>query len=58
MNNKKGTIVYGTIEKVSFPNKGLMYVNEGVPVVVPDSLTNQEVGVRLGRRRKVNGRGE
>ena len=50
---KKNEIIDGLIEKVKFPNKGIMYIEEErIPVMVPDTFTGQKVRVRLQRKRK------
>ncbi|MGL4345537.1 MAG: class I SAM-dependent RNA methyltransferase, partial [Cellulosilyticaceae bacterium] len=49
---KKQEIVQGKIESFSFPNKGTLFIEEGVPVQVADALPGQEVSVRLQRKRK------
>ena len=49
---KKNEIVDGIIEKVKFPNKGFMYIEENVPVCVPDTFPGQKVSVRLQKKRK------
>lgn len=49
---KKQEIVQGKIESFSFPNKGTLFIEEGVPVQVADALPGQEVCVRLQRKRK------
>lgn len=50
---KKNEIIDGLIEKVKFPNKGIMYIEEErIPVIVPDTFPGQKVRVRLQRKRK------
>lgn len=50
---KKNEIIDGLIEKVKFPNKGIMYIEEErIPVLVPDTFPGQKVRVRLQRKRK------
>ncbi|MEG0320490.1 MAG: 23S rRNA (uracil(1939)-C(5))-methyltransferase RlmD, partial [Niameybacter sp.] len=49
---KKNEIVDGIIEKVKFPNKGFMYIEENIPVCVPDTFPGQKVSVRLQKKRK------
>ena len=50
---KKNEIINGLIEKVKFPNKGIMYIEEErIPVLVPDTFPGQKVRVRLQRKRK------
>ena len=52
---KKNEIIDGLIEKVKFPNKGIMYIEEErIPVLVPDTFPGQKVRVRLQRKRKGN----
>lgn len=49
---KKHDIVQGIIEKTLFPNKGILYIEEGIPVYVADAFEGQEVQVRLLKKRK------
>lgn len=49
---KKNEIVDGVIEKVKFPNKGFIYIEENIPVCVPDTFPGQKVSVRLLKKRK------
>ncbi|OOB79216.1 MAG: 23S rRNA (uracil-5-)-methyltransferase RumA [Epulopiscium sp. Nuni2H_MBin001] len=48
----KNKVVYGVVNKVNFPNKGVLTTPDGVVVTVADSFVNQELGVRLCRKRK------
>ena len=36
---KKGQVVTGVIEKTIFPNKGILYTEEGKQVIVKNTLT-------------------
>ena len=48
---KKGEICTGIIEKVDFPNKGIMHI-EDEKVVVKHALPGQTVEVMITKRRK------
>ena len=48
---KKGEICTGVIEKVDFPNKGIMHI-EDEKVVVKHALPGQTVEVMITKRRK------
>ena len=48
---KKGEIYTGVVEKVDFPNKGILYI-EGEKVVVKHALPEQTVEVMITKRRK------
>lgn len=48
---KKGDILTGTVEKVSFPNKGILQI-EGQKVQVKNVIKGQKVEVRLTKKRK------
>ena len=49
---KKGDIVEGRIEKVNFPNKGILRTAEGIAVVVKDTLPGQRVAARITKKRQ------
>lgn len=49
---KKNEIIQGTIEKIKFPNKGVLYTEEGIPVHVVDAFIGQKLEVRLCKKRK------
>ncbi|MDO5521737.1 MAG: 23S rRNA (uracil(1939)-C(5))-methyltransferase RlmD [bacterium] len=48
---KKGQIVEGRIEKVDFPNKGIMYI-EDEKVIVKNALAGQTVKAQINKKRK------
>ena len=48
---KKGQIIEGIIEKVDFPNKGIMYI-EDEKVIVKNGLPGQKVKVQINKKRK------
>jgi 23S rRNA (uracil-5-)-methyltransferase RumA len=49
---KKNEIVEGRIEEVIFPNKGVLYIEDGIPVQVADTFTGQKLSVRLIKKKK------
>ena len=48
---KKGQIIEGIIEKVDFPNKGIMYI-EDEKVIVKNGLPGQKVKAQINKKRK------
>lgn len=48
---KKGQIYEGTVESVSFPNKGIIHI-EGEKVVVKHTLAGQKVQFSISKKRK------
>ncbi|MCI2048164.1 MAG: 23S rRNA (uracil(1939)-C(5))-methyltransferase RlmD [Lachnospiraceae bacterium] len=48
---KKGDIVSGIIEKVNYPNRGIMHV-EGLPVTVKNCAPGQKLEVRITKKYK------
>ena len=49
---KKGQIIEGYIERVDFPNKGILKTEEGKTVVVKNALCGQKVSVSIQKVRK------
>ena len=49
---KKGQIVEGVIERVEFPNKGIMPTEEGKNVIVKNGIKGQKVSVAINKIRK------
>lgn len=49
---KKGQIVTGVIEKTVFPNKGILYTEEGKQVIVKNTLPGQKVSASVNKIRK------
>lgn len=49
---KKNDIIQGTIEKIKFPNKGVLYMEDGTPVHLVDAFIGQKLEVRLCKKRK------
>lgn len=47
---KKGQICEGVIERMDFPNKGIMYI-DGVPVIVKNALPGQRISCLLAKKR-------
>ena len=47
---KKGEILEGTVEKVSFPNKGIVPV-EGKTVVVKNTIPGQQIRFRINKKK-------
>ena len=52
MGMKKGQIVTGVIEKTVFPNKGILYTEEGKQVIVKNTLPGQKVSASINKIRK------
>jgi len=48
---KKGDIYEGTIEKIEFPNKGYVYI-ENEPVIVKNGIPGQKVRLQINKKRK------
>ncbi len=53
---KRGTIVTGKVERVDFPNKGIVRLDDGITLAVKNVLPGQTVSVRVKKVR--NGHGE
>ena len=49
---KKGQIVEGVIERVDFPNKGIITTEEGKQVVVKNGIQGQKVSAAINKIRK------
>ena len=49
---KKGQTGAGTIEKNEFPNKGILYTEDGERVVVKNGLPGQRVSFQVTKKRK------
>ena len=49
---KKGQIVQGVIERVDFPNKGIITTEEGKQVVVKNGIQGQKVSAAINKIRK------
>ncbi len=48
---KKGDIVEGRIERVDFPNKGVMHTGDGECVIVKNTIPGQMVSARIMKKR-------
>lgn len=55
---KKGQIVEGIIERVDFPNKGILRAEDGTRVIVKNAIMGQKVSAAVNkvRKRKCEGR--
>lgn len=53
---KKGQVYEGTVERIDFPNKGIVMLEEGKKVVVKNTLPGQRISFSVKKVRK--GRGE
>lgn len=49
---KKGQIVEGIIERVDFPNKGILRAEDGTRVIVKNAIMGQKVSVAVNKVRK------
>ena len=49
---KKGQVVEGIIERVDFPNRGILRAEDGKQVVVKNSITGQKVSAVIQKARK------
>lgn len=49
---KKGQIVEGVIERVEFPNKGILRTEEGAQVVIKNAVPGQRVSAAIQKARK------
>jgi len=49
---KKGQIFSGIVQKVSFPNKGIVTIEEGKTVVVKNTLPGQQISFSIQKVRK------
>lgn len=49
---KKGQIVEGVIERVEFPNKGILRTEEGEQVIVKNGIEGQKVSAAINKVRK------
>lgn len=54
---KKGQIFVGTVEKVAFPNKGMLHLEDGKTVVVKNVLPGQKISFSIQKVRKGKGEG-
>ena len=48
---KKGDIYEGTVEKIEFPNKGILHI-DGERVVVKNAIPGQKIQCVITKRRK------
>ena len=53
---KKGQVYEGIVERIDFPNKGIVMLEEGKKVVVKNVLPGQRISFSVNKVRK--GRGE
>ena len=53
---KKGQIYEGSVERVAFPNKGIVTLEDGKQVVVKNTIPGQKISFMVTKIRK--GRGE
>lgn len=49
---RKGEIITGTVERVKFPNKGILHLEDGSVCVVKNTVPGQVVQARVTKRRK------
>ena len=49
---KKGQIVEGIIERIDFPNKGIIMTEEGKQVIVKNGIKGQKVSASINKIRK------
>ena len=49
---KKGQVLEGIIERVDFPNKGIVTTEEGKTVVVKNGIPGQKVSFSINKIRK------
>ena len=49
---KKGQIAEGTVNKVEFPNKGIVYTDEGERIIVKNTIPGQRVSFAVNKVRK------
>lgn len=49
---KKGEIGEGTIEKIDFPNKGLLHTQDGEKIIIKNSIPGQKVRFLLSKKRR------
>lgn len=54
---KKGHIYTGIVERVAFPNKGIVWTEEGEMAVVKHAVTGQKVSFSVKKVRKGKGEG-
>ena len=49
---KKGQIIEGVIERVDFPNKGIIRTEDGKQVIVKNTIPGQKVSASINKIRK------
>ena len=49
---KKGQIIEGVIERVDFPNKGIIRTEDGRQVIVKNTIPGQKVSASINKIRK------
>lgn len=49
---KKGQVIEGVIERVDFPNKGIILIEEGKQVIVKNAIPGQKVSASVNKIRK------
>ncbi len=54
---KKGQIYVGTVEKVAFPNRGMIPLENGKSAVVKNVLPGQKISFSIQKVRKGKGEG-
>ena len=54
---KKGQVCVGIVEKVLFPNKGIVKIEEGKTVVVKNVIPGQKISFSINKIRKGKGEG-
>lgn len=54
---KKGEILEGIVERVAFPNKGIVRTSEGKEVIVKNTVPGQTVSFSVSKIRKGKGEG-
>ena len=49
---KKGQVAEGTVKNVEFPNKGIVYTDEGERIIVKNTIPGQRVSFAVNKVRK------
>lgn len=54
---KKGQVLEGIVERVAFPNKGIVHTEEGKEVIVKNTVPGQKISFSVNKIRKGKGEG-
>ena len=54
---KKGQVLEGIVERMEFPNKGIVTLEDGKKVVVKNALPGQKISFSVNKVRKGKGEG-